>query len=56
MSLSGYQASRGILQPDSALVAIRLCMGLIPAVLVVLGLVIMRRWPERGLHLHPGGT
>jgi GPH family glycoside/pentoside/hexuronide:cation symporter len=31
-------------------------MGLIPAVLVVLGLVIMRRWPERGLHLHPGGT
>jgi GPH family glycoside/pentoside/hexuronide:cation symporter len=51
MSLSGYQASRGILQPDSALVAIRLCMGLIPAVLVVLGLVIMRRWPERGLHL-----
>jgi GPH family glycoside/pentoside/hexuronide:cation symporter len=26
-------------------------MGLIPAVLVVLGLVIMRRWPERGLHL-----
>jgi GPH family glycoside/pentoside/hexuronide:cation symporter len=56
MSFSGYQASRGILQPDSALVAIRLCMGLIPAVLVVLGLVIMRRWPERGLHLHPGGT
>jgi GPH family glycoside/pentoside/hexuronide:cation symporter len=51
MSLSGYQASRGILQPDSALVAIRLCMGLIPAVLVVLGLVIMRRWPDRGLHL-----
>ena len=31
--------------------AIRLCMGLIPAVLVVLGLVIMRHWPERGLHL-----
>jgi len=56
MSFSGYQASRGILQPDSALVAIRLCMGLIPAVLVVLGLMIMRRWPERGLHLHPGGT
>jgi glycoside/pentoside/hexuronide:cation symporter, GPH family len=51
MSLSGYQASRGILQPDTALVAIRLCMGLIPAVLVVLGLVIMRHWPERGLHL-----
>jgi len=51
MSLSGYEPSRGILQPDSALLAIRLCMGLIPALLVVLGLVIMRRWPERGLHL-----
>jgi GPH family glycoside/pentoside/hexuronide:cation symporter len=55
MSLSGYVASRGMLQPDSALVAIRLCMGIIPAVLVVLGLVVMRRWPEKGLHLqhHP---
>jgi GPH family glycoside/pentoside/hexuronide:cation symporter len=49
MSLSGYEAARKILQPDSALIAIRLCMGLIPAVLVVLGLVVMRRWPERGL-------
>ena len=55
MSLSGYVASRGMLQPGSALVAIRLCMGIIPAVLVVLGLVVMRRWPEKGLHLqhHP---
>jgi GPH family glycoside/pentoside/hexuronide:cation symporter len=52
MSLSGYVASRGMLQPESALVAIRLCMGIIPAVLVVLGLVVMRRWPEKGLHLH----
>jgi GPH family glycoside/pentoside/hexuronide:cation symporter len=51
MSLSGYEASRGIVQPDSALVAIRLCMGIIPAVLVVLGLVVMRHWPEKGLHL-----
>jgi GPH family glycoside/pentoside/hexuronide:cation symporter len=25
-------------------------MGIIPAVLVVLGLVVMRRWPEKGLH------
>ena len=55
MSFSGYVASRGMLQPDSALLAIRLCMGIIPAVLVVLGLVVMRRWPEKGLHLqsHP---
>ncbi len=50
MSFSGYQAARGILQPDAALLAIRLCMGLIPALLVVLGLVVMRRWPERGPH------
>jgi GPH family glycoside/pentoside/hexuronide:cation symporter len=28
-------------------------MGIIPAVLVVLGLVVMRRWPDKGLHLHP---
>jgi len=27
-------------------------MGLIPAVLVVLGLLLMRRWPDRGAHLH----
>ncbi|KEF41153.1 MAG: sugar transporter [Cyanobium sp. CACIAM 14] len=50
MSLSGYQAARGMLQPEGALVAIRMCMGLIPAVLVVLGLLVMRRWPERGRH------
>ena len=47
MSLSGYVAAREALQPTSALVAIRLCMGLIPALLVVLGLVVMRRWPQR---------
>jgi len=45
MSLSGYQATRGAVQPDSALIAIRLCMGLLPAVMVVLGLTVMRRWP-----------
>jgi len=50
MSLSGYQAAKGMLQPDSALLAIRMCMGLIPALLVMLGLVVMRRWPERGPH------
>ncbi len=46
MSLSGYLPSLGTAQPRAALVAIRLCMGLIPAVLVVLGLVVMRRWPK----------
>jgi GPH family glycoside/pentoside/hexuronide:cation symporter len=46
MSLSGYVPTLGTDQPRAALVAIRLCMGLIPAVLVVLGLVVMRRWPK----------
>ncbi|MFN9643934.1 MAG: MFS transporter [Cyanobacteriota bacterium] len=46
MSFSGYLPSLGTSQPQAALVAIRLCMGLIPAVLVVLGLVVMRRWPQ----------
>ncbi|MEB3255408.1 MAG: MFS transporter [Synechococcaceae cyanobacterium] len=47
MSLSGYVANRGAEQPASALVAIRLCMGLIPATMVVLALVVMRHWPKR---------
>jgi GPH family glycoside/pentoside/hexuronide:cation symporter len=47
MSLSGYVASQNAAQPASALVAIRLCMGIIPATLVVVGLVLMRRWPQR---------
>ncbi len=46
MSLSGYLPAMGTQQPESALVAIRLCMGLIPALLVVLGLVVMRHWPR----------
>ena len=52
LSASGYNESLAAsAQPGSALVAIRLCMGIIPAVLVVLGLVVMRRWPEKGMHL-----
>jgi GPH family glycoside/pentoside/hexuronide:cation symporter len=51
MSLSGYVAAHGIMQPGSALLAIRLCMGVIPATLVVLGLVVIRRWPERTAQL-----
>jgi GPH family glycoside/pentoside/hexuronide:cation symporter len=47
LSLSGYQATLLADQPTSALVAIRLSMGVIPATLVVLGLVVMRRWPHR---------
>jgi GPH family glycoside/pentoside/hexuronide:cation symporter len=52
LSASGYNETLAAsAQPGSALVAIRLCMGIIPAVLVVLGLLVMRRWPEKGLHL-----
>jgi glycoside/pentoside/hexuronide:cation symporter, GPH family len=47
LSFSGYQAALITNQPTSALVAIRLSMGLIPATLIVLGLVVMRRWPHR---------
>jgi GPH family glycoside/pentoside/hexuronide:cation symporter len=50
MSLSGYEAAQGIDQPGSALTAIRLCMGIIPAVLIALGLIVMRRWPDRRAH------
>ena len=50
LTASGYsEALATTAQPASALITIRLCMGLIPAVLVVLGLVVMRRWPRRGL-------
>ena len=59
LSLTGYISSQGdcngalsfIAQPDSALLAIRICMGLLPAILVMLGLVVMRGWPDRGAHL-----
>ncbi len=60
LSLTGYISAKGgncsgalsfIEQPDSALLAIRLCMGLLPAILVLLGLVVMRGWPDRGAHL-----
>ncbi|QEY33435.1 MFS transporter [Synechococcus sp. RSCCF101] len=61
LSLSGYRSGESVTgataqaleQPDSALITIRLCMGLIPSVLVVLGLIVMRRWPDRGAHLQP---
>ena len=60
LSFTGYISATGgncsgalsfIQQPDSALLAIRLCMGLLPALLVVLGLAVMRGWPDRGAHL-----
>ena len=53
LSLSGYisasQCSGAlsyIAQPASAVTMIRCCMGVIPAVMVVLGLLVMRGWPD----------
>ncbi len=51
LSVSGYQSTHicndlapCIEQPHTAQMTIRICMGLIPAVLVGIGLVIMRNW------------
>ncbi len=55
LSASGYQETLAAgAQPTSALITIRVCMGLIPALLVVLGLVVMRRWPDRSQHTARG--
>ncbi len=60
LSLTGYISGQEgdcsgalsfIQQPATALLAIRICMGLIPSILVVLGLLVMRGWPDRGAHL-----
>jgi GPH family glycoside/pentoside/hexuronide:cation symporter len=58
LSLTGYISTTScdgalnfIEQPDTALLAVRLCMGLIPAILVLLGLGVMRGWPDRHAHL-----
>ena len=40
-----------IQQPTTALLAIRFSMGLLPAMLVVCGLLVMRGWPDHGAHL-----
>ncbi len=44
LSWSGYNPALNDNQPASALVMIRLCMGLIPALLVVASLWVMRDW------------
>ncbi len=51
LSFAGYQSSteciaisNAIEQPSSALTTIRLCMGLIPSLLVAAGLLIMKSW------------
>ena len=58
LHISGYQSPevcKGALtfieQPVSAQIAIRICMGLVPAILVSIGIRIMRDWPDKGAHL-----
>jgi GPH family glycoside/pentoside/hexuronide:cation symporter len=55
LSLSGYRspevcggAVAMTAQPATALLTVRFCMGLIPALLVAMALLVMRRWPEHG--------
>ena len=55
LSLAGYRSTSScneliecLEQPHSAQLTIRLCMGLIPALLICGGMLIMRRWPDRG--------
>jgi glycoside/pentoside/hexuronide:cation symporter, GPH family len=47
LSWSGFVAGRTLEQPQLALVMIRLSIGLIPAALVMLGLLVMRGWTPR---------
>ena len=51
LSLSGYKSSTNCLssfedlnQPLTAIITIRLCMGLIPSFLVIAGLITMKPW------------
>ena len=53
LSFSGYKSSIQCLnlgdcfqQPSSAIATIRICMGLIPSLLILIGLYIMRGWGE----------
>ncbi len=54
LSLSGYISTNECLnsieclqQPFSAQITIRMCMGLIPALLVLIGLILMRNWSNQ---------
>ena len=44
LSWSGYEASLGEQQPESAISMIRLSMGLVPALLIVICLWVMKDW------------
>ncbi len=58
LSLAGYKSSTNcstilgeINQPSTAIITIRLCMGLIPSLLVAAGLITMKPW--KGLDFEP---
>ncbi len=58
LSLSGYRSSTNcdllnacMEQSTSAQITIRICMGLIPSLLVVMGLLLMRNWPTKVTNL-----
>ena len=63
LSLAGYISSdvclsimSSIDQPDSAITTIRICMGLIPSLLVSIGLFIMRDWIDKDSHLQSANS
>ena len=47
LNWSGYVVSMGADQPQSALVMMRLCTGLVPALLVLMALWLMKGWGRR---------
>ncbi len=58
LSFSGYKSfnqcstpSLCLGQPETAQTTIRICMGLIPAILVIIGLIKMRDWPKKDSYL-----
>jgi len=46
LSASGYEASLGMAQPESALVMIRVCIGVLPSGLVMAAIWVMKDWPQ----------
>tara|TARA_B100000965_G_C18948604_1_gene480463 strand:+ start:48 stop:398 length:351 start_codon:yes stop_codon:yes gene_type:complete len=55
LSLSGYKIGKTCIdidcvqQPELTQITIRLCIGLIPSILVILGLLSMKKWDEKAL-------
>ena len=63
LSFAGYISSNNcfsyeacLQQPESAIKTIRLCMGLIPSLLVSIGLFIMRDWIDKDSHLQSANS